>query len=79
MNRRPQRDEPNRVHVRDGESEKSSGKAPIEEEKKRRKRMREKRRYPRGREGTDATVSRIREKRWKEDVREKTEVKTIGQ
>ena len=41
--------------------------------------MREKRRYPRGREGTDATVSRIREKRWKEDVREKTEVKTIGQ
>lgn len=34
MNRRPQRDEPNRVHVRDGESEKSPGKAPIEEEKK---------------------------------------------
>lgn len=32
-----------------------------------------------GREGTDATVSGIREKRWKEDVREKTEVKTIGQ
>lgn len=27
----------------------------------------------------DATVSGIREKRWKEDVREKTEVKTIGQ
>lgn len=32
-----------------------------------------------GREGTDATVSGIREKRWKEDVREKTEVKAIGQ
>ena len=32
-----------------------------------------------GREGTDATVSRIREKRWKENVREKTEVKAIGQ
>ena len=37
MNRRPQRDERNRVHVRDGESEKSPGKAPIEEEKKRRR------------------------------------------
>lgn len=32
-----------------------------------------------GREGTDATVSGIQEKRWKEDVREKTEVKAIGQ
>ncbi|MCI9397891.1 MAG: hypothetical protein HFI55_13420 [Lachnospiraceae bacterium] len=32
-----------------------------------------------GREGTDATVSGIREKRWKENVREKTEVKAIGQ
>ena len=32
-----------------------------------------------GREGTDATVSGIRENRWKEDVREKTEVKAIGQ
>ena len=32
-----------------------------------------------GREGTDATVSEIREKRWKENVREKTEVKAIGQ
>ena len=32
-----------------------------------------------GREGTYATVSGIREKRWKEDVREKTEVKAIGQ
>ena len=30
-------------------------------------------------EGTDAKVSKIREKRWKEDVREKTEVKAIGQ
>jgi len=30
-----------------------------------------------GREGTDATVSGIREKRWKENVREKTEVKAI--
>lgn len=34
MNRRPQRDERNRVHVRDGESEKSPGEAPIEEEKR---------------------------------------------
>jgi len=41
--------------------------------------MIEKRRSPRGREGTDATVSGIREKRWKEDVREETEVKAIGQ
>ncbi|MCX4340395.1 MAG: hypothetical protein OSJ72_12205 [Lachnospiraceae bacterium] len=40
--------------------------------------MKETRRNPRGK-GTDATVSRIREKRWKEDVREKTEVKAIGQ
>lgn len=76
MNRRPQRDEPNRVHVRDGESEKSPGKAPIEEEKRADERKEKK---SEGREGTDATVSRIREKRWKEDVREKTEVKTIGQ
>lgn len=57
---------------------KSPGKAPIEEEKRADDRK-EKGRSPRGREGTDATVSRIREKRWKEDVREKTEVKAIGQ
>ena len=76
MNRRPQRDEPNRVHVRDGESEKSPGKAPIEEEKRADDGKEKK---SEGREGTDATVSEIREKRWKEDVREKTEVKTIGQ
>lgn len=75
MNRRPQRDERNRVHVRDGESEKSPGKAPIEEERADDR----KEKKSAGREGTDATVSRIREKRWKEDVREKTEVKTIGQ
>ena len=37
--------------------------------------MREKRRYPRGREGTDATVSRIREKRWKERKQKREERK----
>ncbi len=46
---------------------------------KRRERMMEKRRNPRGEREQDATVSKIREKRWKEDVREKTEVRAIGQ
>ncbi len=41
--------------------------------------MIEKRRDPRGEREQDATVSGIREKRWKEDVREKTEVRAIGQ
>ncbi len=60
--------------VEDGESEKSpkgyshrrreaSGQSRVRGEKK----------------GTDATVWKIREKSWKEDVREKTEVKAIGQ
>ncbi len=52
------------------------GKLPIEEAKRTDSR---KEKRSEGREGTDATVSRIREKRWKEDVREKTEVKAIGQ
>lgn len=54
----------------------SPGKAPIEEEK-RADDGKEKRSG--GEREQDATVSRIREKRWKEDVREKTEVKAIGQ
>lgn len=59
--------------LEDGESEKS----PKECSHRRRERTKEE---SEGRkEGTDATVWKIREKRWKEDVREKTEVRTIGQ
>ncbi len=60
--------------VGDGESKRIP--APIEEEKRADDGKEKK---SEGREGTDATVSEIREKRWKEDVREKTEVRAIGQ
>lgn len=59
--------------IEDGESEKS----PKGCSHKKRERIKEE--SGREKNGTDATVLKIREKRWKEDVREKTEVKAIGQ
>lgn len=76
MNRRPlKKTSEIEYMVEDGESENESR----ESSHRRRERIRDRRRNPRGEREQDTTVSKIREKRWKEDVREKTEVRTIGQ
>ena len=60
--------------VEDGESENRTRDYPTVEEN-----GWQKREGSEGRGVQDATVSEYEEKRWKEDVREKAEVKTIGQ
>ena len=60
--------------VEDGESENGTRDYPTVEENGLRKRE-----GSEGRGVQDATVSEYEEKRWKEDAREKTEVKAIGQ